>query len=111
LAGLANIYSTLALIFLFLCTIGITNPNTAALGLAPFSRNAGTAAALLGALQLGIGSIVSTSVSLFDSLSVVPLAMVLLVTSVIAFIILFVSLRVNRDKFVAASADNAVVMH
>ncbi|RYE15323.1 MAG: Bcr/CflA family efflux MFS transporter [Sphingobacteriales bacterium] len=110
--GLLGLYGTIGMIFLFLSTIGITNPNTAALTLAPFSKNAGTASSLLGALQLGIGSLVSTSVSLFNGVSVTPLALVLCSTSLVAFTILFTSLKLNKGHFVVPESGAAtVVMH
>ncbi|MCC8408846.1 multidrug effflux MFS transporter [Mucilaginibacter sp. UR6-1] len=111
LLGVLGFWGTIVMIFLFLCCLGMTNPNAAALTLAPFSKNAGTASSLFGAIQLGIGALVSTSVSLFDSLSVVPLAAVMCVTAVIAFIILFTSLRVNRGKFTGVSGEAAVMVH
>ncbi|MEO6150713.1 MAG: multidrug effflux MFS transporter [Mucilaginibacter sp.] len=110
-AGWLGISGTIGMIFLFLCTIGITNPNTAALTLAPFSKNAGTASSLLGALQLGIGSLISTSVSLFNTQSVTPLAAVLCITALIAFAILFTSLKVNKGRFVATDGSGVVVIH
>jgi hypothetical protein len=52
--------SILALFFVSLSCVGLTFPNAAAIGLAPFSRHAGRASALLGFLQTAIGSLVST---------------------------------------------------
>ncbi|MCD8741747.1 multidrug effflux MFS transporter [Mucilaginibacter roseus] len=109
--GVLGFWGTIVMIFLFLCCLGMTNPNAAALTLAPFSKNAGTASSLFGALQLGIGALVSTSVSLFDSLSVVPLAAVMCATALIAFVILFTSLRLNRGKFTGVTGDAVVVGH
>ena len=55
---------TIVMIFAILCCIGIYDPNTSALSLAPFERNAGTAAALLaGAFQMTIGTVASVIVS------------------------------------------------
>ncbi|MEJ0082225.1 MAG: multidrug effflux MFS transporter [Puia sp.] len=48
-------------IFLLLSCVGIANPNTAALTLAPFAKNAGTASSLMGAIQMGLGSLISYS--------------------------------------------------
>ena len=59
LVGLA---ATLVLFFIFLSCIGLTYPNAAALGLAPFSRDAGRASALLGFLQTGTGALVSMGI-------------------------------------------------
>lgn len=109
--GVLGFWGTVVMIFLFLCCLGITNPNSAALTLAPFSKNAGTASSLFGAIQLGIGALVSTSVSFFDSLSVVPLAAVMCATALVAFVILFTSLRVNRGKFTGVTGEAVVVGH
>jgi DHA1 family bicyclomycin/chloramphenicol resistance-like MFS transporter len=51
LAGAIGLAGTVALLFLFLCCLGFTNPNTSALSLAPFTRNAGSASALMGAFR------------------------------------------------------------
>ncbi|GAA4335055.1 multidrug effflux MFS transporter [Mucilaginibacter gynuensis] len=106
-----GLYGTVAMIFLFLCCIGITNPNTAALTLAPFAKNAGTASSLMGALQLGIGALVSTAVGMFDSKSVLPLAIVVFGSSLLAFVVYFTSIRINRDRFIAADNEVVVVGH
>src|ERR1700712_5468494 len=37
--GLLGLFGTICNIFLYLCCLGLTNPNTAALSMAPFSRN------------------------------------------------------------------------
>jgi DHA1 family bicyclomycin/chloramphenicol resistance-like MFS transporter len=110
-SGLLGFWGTIVMIFLFLCCLGMTNPNAAALTLAPFSKNAGTASSLFGALQLGIGALISTSVSLFDSLSVVPLAAVMCITAVIAYLIFLISMRINRGKFTGVTGDNVVIGH
>ncbi|MET0464689.1 MAG: multidrug effflux MFS transporter [Chitinophagaceae bacterium] len=111
MSGVLGFWGTIVMIFLFLCCLGMTNPNAAALTLAPFSKNAGTASSLFGALQLGIGALISTSVSLFDSLSVVPLAAVMCITAVIAYLIFLISMRVNRGKFTGVTGDSVIVGH
>ena len=54
----------MVLFFFFLSCIGLTYPNAAAIGLAPFSRDAGRASALLGFLQTGTGALVSMGIGL-----------------------------------------------
>jgi DHA1 family bicyclomycin/chloramphenicol resistance-like MFS transporter len=63
--GWYGIGATLALFFLFLSCIGLTYPNAAAIALAPFSRNVGSASALLGFIQMGTGALISTGIGLF----------------------------------------------
>jgi DHA1 family bicyclomycin/chloramphenicol resistance-like MFS transporter len=82
--GLLGLGSTLVLLFMFLCCLGLVNPNTAALTLAPFARNAGSASALMGALQMGIGALASVGVSMWKADSVVPMAMIMAVSAVLA---------------------------
>jgi MFS transporter, DHA1 family, multidrug resistance protein len=71
-------------IFLLLSCVGITNPNTAALTLAPFAKNAGTASSLMGAIQMGLGSLISVFISLFEKPSVTPLAIAFVASSVLS---------------------------
>ena len=80
----------LIMIFLFflLACVGIANPNTAALTLAPFEKNAGTASALMGAIQMGFGSAISVFISLFEKPSVTPLAIAFFGSSLLSFFVL-----------------------
>ena len=54
---LTGLFSTIFLILIFLSCQGFTFPNSSALSMAPFSKNAGSASALMGAIQLGLGII------------------------------------------------------
>jgi DHA1 family bicyclomycin/chloramphenicol resistance-like MFS transporter len=63
ISGSANIYMVIILIFLFICCQGLTTPNATALAMAPFTKGGGTAAALLGAMQMALGAIASAAVS------------------------------------------------
>ena len=93
--GLAG---TIAMIFIMLCCVGIASPNASALSLAPFSKSAGTASALLGAMQLGLGSLATFSVSMFDSHSAVPMTGIMAVSSVIALLILLIGRKQITNK-------------
>ena len=90
--GVANntygLYSTIGFLFILLSCAGITYPNAAALALAPFSKNAGSASALLGFLQLGIGALISASIGLFDMKGTLPTALVIFGSSSIGLLIL-----------------------
>jgi DHA1 family bicyclomycin/chloramphenicol resistance-like MFS transporter len=50
---------------LLLCA-GLTFPNAAAVALAPFTKNSGSASALLGFMQIGIGGLISSGVGALD---------------------------------------------
>jgi DHA1 family bicyclomycin/chloramphenicol resistance-like MFS transporter len=89
---------TMVFLFLLLGCVGIANPNMAALTLAPFHKNAGTASALMGALQLGFGSLISVFISLFEKPSLTPLAISFLISSLLAFIMLKLGSRQIKLK-------------
>lgn len=78
------------LIFLFVMLIcsGLTYPNAAAIALAPFDKNAGSAAALLGFLQIGIGGCISSAVGLIHSSGSLAMSLTMAATSIVAFAIL-----------------------
>jgi DHA1 family bicyclomycin/chloramphenicol resistance-like MFS transporter len=63
----------LGLMFIFLTGQGLTSPNASALSLAPFTRLAGNASALMGSLRLGVGGLVSASVSLLHNHTALPM--------------------------------------
>ncbi|MEO6521270.1 MAG: multidrug effflux MFS transporter [Mucilaginibacter sp.] len=109
-AGLLGLAGNLFFIFIFLSCLGFISSNASALTLAPFSRNAGTASSLMGALQLGIGALTSFAVSILDDNTPVPLAGIMGATSVIALVILLVGRRIIKHK-VEVSEDSGVVMH
>lgn len=88
LNGWIGLYGTIVLLFLFLCCLGLANPNAAALTLAPFSKNAGSASAVMGALQMGVGTLASVGVSLFETKSALPMVGVIAVSAVLAFLVL-----------------------
>ncbi|WP_262249472.1 multidrug effflux MFS transporter [Parapedobacter soli] len=91
LTDLINLYLMVALIFLFLGSQGFVFPNTSALALAPFSRLAGSASALLGSLQMACGALSSGLVSYFHNGTSVPMAAVMAGCAGLAMLILSVN--------------------
>jgi MFS transporter, DHA1 family, multidrug resistance protein len=87
--GWGDLYSTIFLIFLFLCGQGFIFPNASALCLAPFPHNAGNASALMGAIQMGIGAGISALVSFLQNGTLVPMSVVMACCAISAFLIFF----------------------
>jgi DHA1 family bicyclomycin/chloramphenicol resistance-like MFS transporter len=87
---LLGLYSTIFLIWVFLSTQGFAFPNSSALSLAPFTKNAGTASALMGAIQLGIGAVSTALVSILNNGTAMPMAAVMCVCAVTSFLILMI---------------------
>ena len=88
LNNLLNLYSTIVFIALFLSCLGLINPNSAALSLAPFSKDAGSASALMGAFQMGLGALASLAVSFFPETSTLPMPLIMTVAVLTALLIL-----------------------
>lgn len=85
---LLGLYETIGMLFLFLACLGISNPNTAALTLTPFTKNAGSASALMGAIQLGLGAFASFAVGLFVKNSMLPMVVIMTVSTITALVVL-----------------------
>lgn len=96
--GMLDVYGTVFLIFLFLCCQGFTFPNASALSMAPFKKQAGSASALTGAIQMGLGALASAMVSVFNYHSAVPMTAVMACCAVSALGILLIGNRIIRYK-------------
>ncbi|MFY0254926.1 multidrug effflux MFS transporter [Chitinophaga sp. 30R24] len=99
----------IALLFIFLCCLGCINPNTSALCLAPFSKNAGSASSLMGAIQMGIGALASAVVSLYNTHTATPMAITMCGSSFLALLILLICRRNIKSTVVAKKG--AMVSH
>ncbi|GAB3688300.1 multidrug effflux MFS transporter [Spirosoma flavus] len=110
LSGLLTLPITIGLLFIFLCCIGFTNPNAAALSLAPFVKNAGSASALMGALQMGMGTLISVLISLFEVPSALPMVLGMAGSSIIALLVLVTGRRkIIAQVEVQQDADTALL--
>ena len=88
-----GIEGTLILIFIFLCGAGFTLPNTSALSMAPFTHNAGSASALTGSFQMGIGALASMALSAFNNHTALPMATIIMIAAIVANVILIAGSR------------------
>ena len=87
--GWLNLPNTLVFLSLYLIGLGFISPNAAALALAPFDKNAGSASALMGAAQMGLGALASVVVSSFPSSSVLPMPTIMTIATTFGAIMLF----------------------
>jgi len=93
--GLAGVLVPLALI---IASCGLALPNTPALAMTRHGEAAGTAAALLGSVQFGVGALIAPLVGLFGSGSAVPMGSVMVLVTVTAGVLMFGVVR--RDASV-----------
>jgi len=91
--GWYGLPGVLVLLFALLCCCGISYPNAAALCMAPFSKNAGTASSLLGFIQIGLGGLISAGAGLLPMDAITAMAVVMTVSVVVALVILLVGKR------------------
>jgi DHA1 family bicyclomycin/chloramphenicol resistance-like MFS transporter len=96
--GWIGLTGTILLILVFLSCQGFTFPNSSALSMAPFSRNAGSASALMGAIQMGIGALTSALVSFLSDATARPMTGVMACCSILSFCILLTGSRIIRYK-------------
>jgi MFS transporter, DHA1 family, multidrug resistance protein len=85
-----GLFGTIGLIFLYLSCQGFSFPNSAALSLAPFSKEAGSASALMGAIQMGLGSLAAALVGVLKATTSVPMAAVMAGCAALALVVLLV---------------------
>ncbi len=88
----------LLLQFIYLSCLGYILPNSSARAMSPFTKGAGSASALMGALQMGIGAGVSIVLSLIQNGTAMPMVIVMAVSALLALLILLVGHRVIKYK-------------
>ncbi|TRX42942.1 multidrug effflux MFS transporter [Flavobacterium restrictum] len=106
-----GLYETIAFLFLFLACLGISNPNTAGLTLAPFAKNAGSASALMGAIQLGLGAFASFIVGVFVKNSIAPMVVIMCFSTVTAFFVLIIGKRTIKNTIATSFEDEITMVH
>lgn len=103
LVGLAvfhlnGVLSTIILCCIFLGCQGFTFPNSSALSMAPFAKAAGSASALMGGIQMGVGAFTSALVSFLNNGTALPMSGVMAACAVTAFIVSLIGNKVIRYK-------------
>src|SRR6185295_18240406 len=93
-----DVFSTIFFIFIFLCCQGFTFSNSSALSLAPFSRNAGSASALLGGIQMSIGAFTSALVSILHNHTALPMTGVMACCALLSFSVVMIGHRIIRYR-------------
>lgn len=111
ITGAFGLIPTVAMLFLLLSSVGLSNPNASALALAPFAKNAGSASALLGFLQIGTGAVASAGVGMLNSKSALPIVAILSATSLIALAIFLTGRRRISSLVEDESGEAAVMAH
>jgi len=104
LFGWGDLFITIFFIFIFLCCQGFVFPNASALSLASFGHNAGSASALLGSIQMGIGAGTSALVSLLQNNTALPMTGVMACCAITALSVF----SLGRKIIVTRASEEAV---
>ncbi|SIQ76023.1 MFS transporter, DHA1 family, bicyclomycin/chloramphenicol resistance protein [Micromonospora avicenniae] len=105
--GVGGLPTVLASLWVVLFAAGLAMPNAPALALSRHGEAAGTAAAMLGAVQFGVGALAAPLVGMLGT-GVVAMAVVVAGGMIAAVGVLFVVVRPARLGDVAASAVTVV---
>lgn len=98
ISGHLNFYNASALIFLYLSCQGFTFPNASALALAPFHKEAGSASALLGAIQMGLGALSAALVGILGNGTSLPMTGVIAGFAFLGLLIFWVGVRYTKTR-------------
>jgi DHA1 family bicyclomycin/chloramphenicol resistance-like MFS transporter len=104
-AGVLGLGGTLIVMLGFMACVGITNPNASALTIGPFTKNAGSASALLGFFQLGTGAVISTLISAATPDDRLPIVAIFGMTAAIGLSILLA----GRKRAQASAMEEVTV--
>lgn len=107
--GILGITGTILLILVFLSCQGFTFPNSSALSMAPFEKNAGSASALMGAIQMSIGACASAIVSLLSNGTAIPMTGVMAACALTSFGILMIGGKIIRYKATLEKVEEETV--
>ncbi|WP_446743307.1 multidrug effflux MFS transporter [Silvibacterium acidisoli] len=104
---LVDLRSTLFLFLVCLSCVGLTYPNAAAIAMAPFTRDAGRASALLGFAQMAIGSATTIGIGVLGVHSVVPFV----AASAVSAMVLLLAGRGRIGELVEVEEGETLVAH
>lgn len=107
-AGWFGTYGLIAVLFAFLIGQSLTGPNASALSLAPFSRHAGSAAALMGSFRMGFGALVSASVSVFHNHTAIPMVGMMTLCVISGLAVLLLGQRVIQYRARKSTVDESI---
>lgn len=108
IGGWYNQYSLILLLFLFLCGQGLNVPNSSALSLAPFAKQAGSASALMGSTRMGIGALASATVSFLHNGTTLPMVGVMAFCAATGLAILLLGRKLNAVPETIAPGPSAI---
>lgn len=96
---IAGFFVIFPLVFSYLFCLGFLNPNTTSLAMESFSKNAGSASALLGSIQMLAGAAASGLVSRFHNGTTLPMTFVMAGCATIGIVLLLSYISIKLPAF------------
>ena len=84
--GLGGFWAIVALLFCYVSCIGAVMPLATTLAMAPQGRAAGSASAVIGTLQFGMGAVTGALVGALHNGTAVPMALIIAACGVLGFL-------------------------
>lgn len=94
-----GVYTFILLLFVFLTGHGLSIPNSAALSLGPFSKQAGSASAMMGFMRMAIGGIVTAVVSLLHDGTAMPMVGMMFLSILGGMIVLMIHYQARNKRY------------
>lgn len=94
-----GVYTFILLLFVFLTGHGLSIPNSAALSLGPFSKQAGSASAMMGFMRIAIGGIVTAVVSLLHDGTAMPMVGMMFLSILGGMIVLMIHYQARNKRY------------
>jgi DHA1 family bicyclomycin/chloramphenicol resistance-like MFS transporter len=96
------------LLFVIVSCAGLSYPNAAAVALRLFKKNAGSASALLGFFQLGVGGLLSSGVGFVHAKGSYATSLIILITSAVGLVILLAGRRRVNHAIIENSLNKTI---
>lgn len=96
--GFGGLFGLMIPIACYVGSVGFTGPNSNALALSHFTKSAGSANALAGALRFAFGGITSALVGVFHDGSALPMTAIMACCGVLSFVVLLATTKKDDDK-------------
>ena len=93
-----NFWLIVTMLFFYLSTIGMIMPNATALAMKPFEKNAGSASALLGFIQMGLGALATVVTGFLNIKTAFPMSVSMVVCSLINLGLLAWSIQFFKNQ-------------
>ncbi len=94
-----DVFTFILMLFVFLTGHGLSIPNSAALSLSPFSKQAGSASAMMGFMRMAIGGIVTAVVSILHNGTAMPMVSMMFLSIFGGMFVLMLHYQARNKRF------------